>query len=87
MEVLFVAFAFISTSVLGLLCLLVLEYQNSRSRRWNQLWLDRNPGGASERTSVIPPPANPDPPVYRSTQDTFPLVLKHNTLDASRTLS
>ncbi len=86
MEVLFVAFAFISTSVLGLLCLLVLEYQNSRSRRWNRLWLDRNPG-AGERTSVIPPPVSPDPAVYRSTQETFPFVLKHNTLDASRTLS
>ena len=86
MEVLFVAFAFISTSVLGLLCLLVLEYQNSRSRRWNRLWLDHNKG-AGERTPVIPPPVRPDPAVYRSTQETFPFVLKHNTLDASRTLS
>ncbi len=37
-EVLFLLFAVVSTSVLGLLCLVVLEYQNGKARRWNRLW-------------------------------------------------
>ncbi|MDP6775146.1 MAG: hypothetical protein QGI83_00110 [Candidatus Latescibacteria bacterium] len=43
-EVLFLVYAVISTSVLGLLCLVVLEYQNGKTRRWNRLWSEYRTG-------------------------------------------
>jgi len=48
MELVFICFAVISTSVLGGLCLLVLEYQNAKSRRWTREW--------STPTMPSPPP-------------------------------
>ena len=59
MEVLFILFMFISTSVLGILCLLVLEYQNGRARRLDRLW--------SERGSVSLSQPHPTPPDANST--------------------
>ena len=38
MEVLVLLFILLSAVVLGLLCLLVLEYENLRLRRWSRLW-------------------------------------------------
>ena len=38
MEFALICFAIISTSVIGALCLLVLEYQNAKSRRWAREW-------------------------------------------------
>jgi hypothetical protein len=37
MDMVFVFFL-IATPVLGLLCLIVLEYQNSRTRQWTRSW-------------------------------------------------
>ena len=64
MEVLFIIFMFVSTSVLGVLCLVVLEYQNSKARRWNRLWLERRP---QPRNYPNPVPSNhpPAPPKLR----------------------
>ena len=42
----FVAFALFSIFVLGVLCLIVLEYQNQRTKRWHQ---------------PFPPQASPSP--------------------------
>lgn len=38
MEVTLFIFALLSLSVLSALCLLVLEYQNKRTRRWSRMW-------------------------------------------------
>lgn len=38
---LFFTFLFLAASILGTLCLLVIEYQNSRTRRLNQIWSAR----------------------------------------------
>ncbi len=65
MEVLFILFMFISTSVLGILCLLVLEYQNGRARRVDRLWSER--GSVSRSLShPTPPDANTPFKVDRS---------------------
>ncbi len=54
MEVLFILFTLVSTSVLGLLCLLVLEYQNGKARRWNRLWSDRRASHLTHPTPIVP---------------------------------
>ena len=54
MEFLFILFLLIATSVLGLLCLLVLEYQNGRVRRWAQFRSDLPPLHPFHPT-LIPP--------------------------------
>lgn len=41
MEFLFICFFLLSAVVLCGLCLLVIEYQNGRTRRLNQIWSDR----------------------------------------------
>jgi len=40
-EFLFICFLLLSAIVLCGLCLLVIEYQNGRTRRLNQIWSDR----------------------------------------------
>ena len=42
MEIL-IGFLMFSLLVLGTLCFLVLEYQNSKTRQWDQLWAQRHP--------------------------------------------
>jgi hypothetical protein len=44
-EVTLLIFALLSLSVLSALCLLVLEYQNKRTRRWSRMWseLEQSP--------------------------------------------
>ena len=63
MEVLFLLFAVVSTSVLGLLCLVVLEYQNGKTRRWNRLWLEHRRDGHPD-ASV--PPSGLEPSVGKA---------------------
>ncbi len=41
MEFLFICFLLLSVLVLCGLCLFVIEYQNGRTRRLNQIWSDR----------------------------------------------
>lgn len=41
MEFLLICFILISALILCGLCLLVIEYQNGRTRRLNQIWSDR----------------------------------------------
>ena len=53
MKVLFILFPLVSTSVLGLLCLLVLEYQNGKARRWNRLWLDQRASHLTHPTPIV----------------------------------
>ena len=86
MEVLFIIFAFVSTSVLGLLCLIVLEYQNSKARRWNRLWIDRRPGPSFHPTPM-PLPGSPNPVGNRPIQEILPFVFEHKALDAAGPLS
>ena len=52
MEVLFLLFAVVSTSVLGILCLVVLEYQNGKARRWNRLWSEVRSDGRPDPRPV-----------------------------------
>ena len=52
-EVLFLLFAVVSTSVLGILCLVVLEYQNGKARRWNRLWSEVRSDGRPGRHSPL----------------------------------
>ena len=63
MEVLFLLFAVVSTSVLGLLCLVVLEYQNGKTRRWNRLWLEHRTDG---RPGASGPPSGLEPSVGKA---------------------
>lgn len=45
----FLVFFLIAVPILGLLCLIVLEYQNSRNRQWSHM------------LSLPPAPSPPDP--------------------------
>ena len=54
MEILFILFLLIATSVLGLLCLLVLEYQNGRVRRWMHFQSERYPLYPPHPTPISP---------------------------------
>ena len=65
-------FLIISSSILGILCLLVLEYQNGRSRRWDRLWANQqqanftstpeSPSSPSEAFSKLKAPVEVHPP-------------------------
>ena len=57
-EFLFIAFLLLSAVVLCGLCLLVIEYQNGRTRRLNQIWADRMRALA---TQTAPPAQEGDP--------------------------
>ncbi len=52
----FVLFFLISASVLGLLCLVVLEYQNSRTRKMVRLWPEQQPPSSADRVRPAEPP-------------------------------
>jgi hypothetical protein len=43
-EVALFIFALLSLLVLGGLCLIVLEYQNKRTRRWSRMWSELQGG-------------------------------------------
>jgi len=66
MEALFIFLMVISTPILGMLCLLVIEYQNHRTRRWDRLWSELRPPPPSH-----PPPIRPrkDPPIPSPTPE------------------
>ncbi len=53
MEFLFICFLLLSAFVLCGLCLLVIEYQNGRTRRLNQIWSDRMRALANPSPSVV----------------------------------
>lgn len=48
----FLLFLFFATLILGILCLIVLEYQNQRSKRW----LQTLPRSAPSPSQYHPPP-------------------------------
>ena len=52
----FVLFLLISALVLGLLCLVVLEYQNSRTRKMMRLWPEQRPSDSADQTRPTEPP-------------------------------
>ena len=54
MEVALIIFSLLSLSILGALCLLVLEFQNKRARRWTRMWsdLERQPHRSVTRVAV-----------------------------------
>ena len=54
----FLVFFLISTPVLGILCLVVLEYQNGKARKWARLWSAYDPGPPPHPTAI---PAAKDP--------------------------
>ena len=58
MEFLFICFLLLSAFILCGLCLLVIEYQNGRTRRLNQIWSGR----MRTLTSQAAPAANKGDP-------------------------
>jgi len=75
----FIAFALFSIFVLGVLCLIVLEYQNQRTKRWQQTLTPQAspspmpvvPKTISKPTTAIPKAVSPPKaiPNYASKSD------------------
>lgn len=69
MEIFFV-FALFSVFVLGILSLIVLEYQNQRAKRWHQPFAQEIPPSQPGETSEVTPNPTVHPPITLPTPQT-----------------